>query len=66
MNEKTVPAHSFCVTLFANIDNPHLTDEQFRDFVRNTASIVITEDPLAKPHTPPERSWPINDKPLKS
>ncbi len=31
-----VDPKSFCETLKANVDNPKLTDEQFRQFVRNS------------------------------
>ena len=39
--ERTVPASSFVGTISANVDNIKLTDEKFRQFVRNTLPIVI-------------------------
>lgn len=36
---KTVPAKNLMCTIAANVNNPLLTDEQFREFVRNSAGI---------------------------
>ena len=38
--EFRVPAKSFVGTLAVNVDNARLTDKEFREFVRNTLSIV--------------------------
>lgn len=38
--ERKVPAENFMKTIAANVDNGKLTDEQFREFVRNTLPIV--------------------------
>lgn len=35
-----LPAEHFCGTLQANVDNPKLTDDDFRQLVRNTLPIV--------------------------
>jgi len=39
MREK-VPAENFMATIAANVDNKRITDEQFRDFIRNTLPVV--------------------------
>jgi len=39
MNNK-VPAKNFVATIAANVCNEKLTDKQFREFIRNTLSIV--------------------------
>lgn len=39
MKEK-VPAENFMATIAANVDNKRITDEQFRDFIRNTLPVV--------------------------
>jgi hypothetical protein len=36
-----VPAENFMATIAANVDNPKLTDADFREFIRNTLPIVI-------------------------
>lgn len=36
----TIPPLNFCQTLHANVDNPKLSDAQFRELVRNTLPIV--------------------------
>lgn len=36
---KTVSAKSLMCTIAVNVNNPLLTDEQFREFVRNNAGI---------------------------
>ncbi len=36
----TIPARHFVKTLAANVDNATLTDEAFRELVRNTLPIV--------------------------
>lgn len=36
---KTIPAKNLMCTIAANVNNPLLTDEQFREFVRNNAGI---------------------------
>lgn len=35
-----VPAENFVATVAMNIDNPKLTDAQFREFIRNSLPIV--------------------------
>lgn len=35
-----VPAESFMTTIAANVDNNKLSDEDFREFIRNTLPIV--------------------------
>ena len=50
MKERTVPAKSFCGMLEANVDNKNLSDEGFREFVRNSITIVIFKEE----HTEPE------------
>jgi hypothetical protein len=40
-DKRTVPASNFMGTVAANIDNPELSDAEFRQFVRNTLPIVI-------------------------
>jgi len=35
-----VPAENFMATIAANVDNKRITDEQFRDFIRNTLPVV--------------------------
>lgn len=45
MAERKVDAKNFCATLAANVDNEKLSDEAFREFVRNTISIVDYEEP---------------------
>lgn len=37
----TIPARNFVKTLAANVDNQKLSDEAFREFVRNTLPIVV-------------------------
>lgn len=44
MSSQTVPAENFVQTLSVNVDNEKLTDEQFREFVRNTLPIVKRPD----------------------
>lgn len=41
MSKQVVPAESFATVLAANVDNDKLSDEQFRQFVRNTLPVVI-------------------------
>jgi hypothetical protein len=43
-----VPAKNFLTTLAANVDNKKLTDEQFREFVRNTLPIVDFPKPTSE------------------
>ena len=40
MSSQTIPAENFVQTLSVNVDNENLTDEQFREFDRNTLPIV--------------------------
>jgi hypothetical protein len=35
-----IPAESFLSTLYMNVDNPRLSDAEFRELVRNTIPIV--------------------------
>ena len=44
-----VPADNFVRTLAANVDNPKLKDENFREFVRNTLPIVEYKRPELEP-----------------
>ena len=46
--ERKVPADSFVGTVAANVDNLKLSDEDFRDFIRNTLPIVIYIRPKTK------------------
>lgn len=39
-DKRTVPAENFMATIAANVDNKRITDEQFRDFIRNSLPIV--------------------------
>ena len=39
--ERGVDAKNFVETLSVNVDNEKLSDEEFREFVRNTLPIVI-------------------------
>ena len=41
--QSKVPAEHFVRSLMANVDNLKLSDEAFRQFVRNTLPIVETE-----------------------
>lgn len=41
MTERTVPAENFTKLLASNVDNKYLNDTQFREFVRNSLSVVI-------------------------
>ena len=41
MSKQIVPAESFVAVLAANVDNQKLSNEQFRQFVRNTLTVVI-------------------------
>ncbi len=43
-NNWKVPAVNFIGTLMANVDNDKLSDEDFRQFVRNTLTIVEKPD----------------------
>lgn len=43
-NNWTVPAKNFVGTIMANVDNDLLSDAEFRDFIRNTLSIVEKDD----------------------
>lgn len=36
-----VPAEHFAWMLHDNVDNQHMTDTQFREFVRNSLPVVI-------------------------
>jgi len=40
---RTVPAENFMATIAANVDNEKVSDEQFREFIRNTLPIVQYE-----------------------
>lgn len=40
MSKRTVPAENFMATIAANVDNKKITDDQFREFIRNTLPIV--------------------------
>ena len=40
MSKRTVPAENFMATIAANVDNSNITDEQFREFIRNTLPII--------------------------
>jgi len=40
---RTVPAENFMSTIAANVDNENVSDEQFREFIRNTLPIVQYE-----------------------
>jgi len=48
MSSPTVPAKNFMATIAANVCNEKLTDKQFREFIRNTLSIVEYDRPKAK------------------
>lgn len=37
---RSVPATNFMATIAANVDNPKISDEEFREFIRNTLPIV--------------------------
>ena len=39
-NKDVIPARHFVQTLVENVDNQKLTDEAFREFIRNTLPIV--------------------------
>ena len=41
--DNKVPAANFVATIAANVDNKRITDEQFREFIRNTLPIVEYE-----------------------
>ena len=43
MRERRVPAENFMATIAANVDNKRITDEQFREFIRDTLPIVEYE-----------------------
>ena len=38
--QRTVPAENFMATIAANVDNEKLSDDHFREFIRNTLPIV--------------------------
>jgi hypothetical protein len=40
VSTRTVPAESFMATIAANINNPKITDKEFREFIRNTLPII--------------------------
>ena len=42
-NVSMIPAKNFVATLAGNVNNPNLTDKDFRDLVRNTLPIVKYE-----------------------
>ena len=52
---RSVPAENFLGTVEANVDNEKLTDAQFREFIRNSLSIVQYIRPAfnAAPSQPP-------------
>lgn len=35
-----IPAKNFIRTVAANVDNPRLSDAEFREFIRNTLPVV--------------------------
>ena len=39
--ERTVPASSFVATIAANVDNDELSDDDFRQIVRDVLPVVI-------------------------
>jgi hypothetical protein len=41
-----VDADNFCGTLHANVNNPNLSDKDFRAFVRHTLPIVVYMRPM--------------------
>lgn len=41
-----IPANNFLSTLHVNVNNTKLTDAQFREFVRNSLSIVEYKKPV--------------------
>lgn len=43
--DKKIPASNFVGTVAANVDNTKLSDEEFRQFVRNTLPIVEYDRP---------------------
>ncbi len=58
--ERTVPAENFMATLNANIDNERLSDDGFREFVRNSIPVVIF------PRIPAKQSDTYVDQPASS
>ncbi len=51
---RCVPAGSFVATVEANVDNPAMTDADFRAFIRSTLPIVVYPRPLTRaPSQPP-------------
>jgi hypothetical protein len=39
-HKRTIPADHFMGTIAANVDNDKLSDAEFRQFIRNTLTIV--------------------------
>jgi hypothetical protein len=50
-NTHSVPAEHFMATIHVNVDNPKLSDEAFREFIRNTLPIVKYPRPEPKEDT---------------